>query len=441
MRTYSASLPAQPTYTVHPYVALLALSLPITSFVLLPSVQGTTPGYMLSLALLIPWICLPIIGGSATNRFYATLLLFGGMFLAYVAIGQLFMAISRPIDPVDFFRMPLMDSRDTAMVLRGSLFTQSLYLLAALCAFALFRSAYKPAWDRYLLGGAVLLGAYGVYELIYFLVTGTNGDFVTNRKFGLDNEVPGSLFQTMHIGPVELVRLKSLTGEPSMYAFTILPFWIYALHNGYRRLHWFLLATLILSTSTTAFLGITFYLLVRLALRRTRDLWIALLVIAAIIIVTLMWLYGNAWIEKVFRLLVGDKIAARDVSGSLRLANAIAVMNVYEALPWPSQLFGIGFGYVRSTDFLTTLLINTGLIGLLVWTALFAVPIIFLGRSDREIGLRCALAVAFLTSMISVPEFAYLSSWVFLGIAYHALTSRRGSSIPHPTAQAMEQGA
>jgi hypothetical protein len=425
MKTSGAAIAAaRPTYAVHPYIVLWALSLPITSFLLAPSIQGTTPGYLLSLSFLIPLVSVVVVGEQASQRFYATLFLLSSLFVAYVAVGQLLLAISPPIDPVDFYRMPLIDSRDPAMVLRESMFTQSVYLLAALCAFALLRAAYQSAWDRYLIGGAVLLGTYGVYELLYFLATGTNGDFVTNRRFGLDNEVPGSLFQTMHVGPVELLRLKSLTGEPSMYAFTVLPFWIYALHSGYRRLHWFLLATLLLSTSTTAFIGLAVYALIRLAFRGARDMWFVLALIAGAVAVVLMWLYGNEFVEKIFRIFVGDKITARDVSGSLRLANATAVMTVYEALPWTSQLFGIGFGYVRSTDFLTTLLINTGLFGLLAYTTLFIIPITQLGRSGREVGLRAALTVIFVTSMISVPEFAYLSSWVFLGMAYHALATR-----------------
>lgn len=430
---------AQPGYTVHPYAALLALLLPITSFLLVPSVQGTTPGYLLSLGLLVPWISFVVMGTAAASRFYTNVFLFGGIFVAYVSVGQLVMAMSPPIDQVAFFSMPLMDSRDTAMVLRGSLFTQAIYLLAAICAFSFFRTAYKPSWDRYVLGGAVLLGAYGVYEFLFFLVTGGNGDFLTNRTFGLDSEVPGSLFQTMPVGPVEVLRLKSLTGEPSMYAFTVLPFWIYALHSGHRRLHWFLLTTLLLSTSTTAFTGIAVYLLVRLTLRGTRDMWLVLAILLGFAVFVVAWLYGNELPEELFRAFVSDKISARDVSGSLRLANATAVMSVFEALPWMSQLFGIGFGYVRSSDFLTTLLINTGVFGLLAYVALFVIPILRLGQSSREIGLRAALCVVLFTSMISVPEFAYLSSWVFLGIAYHALSqapsrgaqSRRLNPVDH----------
>jgi O-Antigen ligase len=415
----------QPGYTVHPYAVLLSLLLPITSFLVVPSVQGTTPGYLLSLGLLVPWVSLIVMGAAAASRFYTTVFLFGGIFAAYVSVGQLVMAMSPPIDQVAFFSMPLMDSRDTEMVLRGSLFTQAVYLLAAICAFSFFRTAYQPGWDRYVLGGAVLLGAYGVYEFLFFLVTGGNGDFLTNRTFGLDNEVPGSLFQTMPVGPIELLRLKSLTGEPSMYAFTVLPFWIYALHTGHRRLHWFLLVTLLLSTSTTAFTGLAVYLLVRLILRGTRDIWLVLAVLLGFAVLVIVWLYGNELVENLFRVFVSDKIAARDVSGSLRLANATAVMSVFEALPWMSQLFGIGFGYVRSSDFLTTLLINTGVFGLIAYTALFVIPIMRLGNSSREIGLRAALSVVLFTSMISVPEFAYLSSWVFLGIAYHALSPAR----------------
>jgi hypothetical protein len=429
----STDLGAGPTDAVSPYVMALALGLPVTSVLLIPGIQGTTLGYLLALGLLVPVVTVWVIGTQQASRYFGLLVLILCGFASYTAIAQFLLASSPPIDPVLFQRMPLMDSRDGSLVLRGSMFSQSIYLLAALSVFALIRVAYQPNWDAYLVGGAVALAAYGLWELLFFLATGSNGDFLTNRTFGDDIETPGSLFQTLHIGPIELPRVKSLTGEPSMFAFTMLPFWIYAVHTG-RRVHWFLLAMLLLSTSTTAFMGITAYLALRFVLRGGRDCAIALVFLVGAVVVLMLWMYGNEAVTHAFNTLIGDKLAARDNSGSVRLGNATAVLNVYMQLPVASQLFGIGFGYVRSTDFLTTLLINVGLLGLLGYIMLFAVPVIRLGNSAREVGLRCALAVVWLTSMISVPEFAYLSSWVFLGLGYHALAERRRKQLQAETA-------
>jgi hypothetical protein len=410
------------------YFCIWALVLPVTSVLLVPSIQGTTLAYIMALLLLMPWVNVLVLGGSLTNRFYGELAFIGALFVGLTVASQLVLAIYDPLDPVLFGRVPLLDSEDDALLLRTSLFTQSIYFLAAICTFLFVKLRYTPAWDHWLLAGAVLLGLYGLYEVIFFLLMGSNGDFLTNRTFGAARDSPGSLFQTMQLGPIEMPRLKSLTGEPSMYAFTILPFWIYALHT---RRHWvqlFLLATLLLSTSTTAFVGMAVYLVVRFVFSRGRDPLSIAAIVLFVLGVAALWLFGNEFVEKVFNALIGNKIAARDASGSERLGNTTAVMNLYESLPLASQLFGVGFGYVRSTDFVSTLLVNTGVIGLLAFSALYLYPVFKLGRTEREIGLRAALLVIFVTAMISVPEFAYLSSWLFLGIAYHQLHWVRASA-------------
>ncbi len=405
------------------YLRIWALVLPITSVLLVPSIQGTTPGHVLTLLLLLPWIGAVVLREQAP-RFYADLGLWLLFVIGFTAAGQLALAITDPLDTLQFFRMPLMDGQDLSLLLRGSMFTQGLYLLAALAAFVFVKLTYQPRWDRWLLGGALLLAAYGFYEGAYFLATGDNGDFLSNRTFGNDRSVSGSLFQTMQIGPVQLLRLKSLTGEPSMYAFTILPFWIYALHTGRQKTQLVLLASLLLSTSTTAFLGIAAYAVLRVVLRAGRDPLLLLAVVGAAVIAALL-VGGNEYVLKAYDLFIGNKLAARDVSGMERLSNSLNVLGMWADLPLVNQLLGIGFGVVRSTDFFSTMLLNTGALGLVAFVALFAWPICRLRSGELETGLRLALAVVFLTAMVSVPEFAYLSSWLFLGMAYHQLALAR----------------
>lgn len=405
------------------YVALWALVLPITSVLVVPSIQGTTPGYLLTLMLLLPWVAAVAMREHAP-RYYADLGLLLMLVVGFTAAGQLALALTDPLDTLQFFRLPLVDNQDLSMILRDSMFTQGLYLLTTLCAFVFVKLAYQPSWDRWLLGGALLLAGYGLYEWFYFLLTKENGDFLSNRTFGNDRTVSGSLFQTMQIGPIELLRLKSLTGEPSMYAFTILPFWIYALHTGRRKTQLVLLATLLLSTSTTAIIGIGAYLALRVVLRGGRDPLLLLGVVAAMVAAAL-WIGGNEQIVKVYNLFIGNKLAARDVSGMERLSNSMSVLSLWWELPWINQWLGVGFGVVRSTDFFSTLLFNTGILGFTGFLALFAWPIFRLGHGELETGLRLALVVIFLTAMVSVPEFAYLSSWLFLGMAYHQLALAR----------------
>lgn len=156
----------------------------------------------------------------------------------------------------------LVNPFDERLFLRKTLFTQSIYLFAGFLTFLYIKFCYKTTWDKYLFIGALLLAFYGIYEIVFFSIFGETGDFLSNRTFGHGDQESklGSYFQTTSIGIMSIMRLKSLTGEPSMYAFSILPFCIYALHTEKYKIAYLLFATLLLSTSTTAILGIILYL-------------------------------------------------------------------------------------------------------------------------------------------------------------------------------------
>ncbi|MGI0025154.1 MAG: hypothetical protein ACREA4_08425, partial [Nitrososphaera sp.] len=215
------------------YFAVWAIVLPITSIVLLPSIQGTTPAYLFALAAITPPVSLLVIPKEKILPFYYDLALASFGFVALNALAQLSLAFST----ITYFPLSLPLSAtldaDHSILMRKSMFTQSLYLLAGASTFFFVKHLYCEKWDNYFVVGAAILGLYGVYECVYFLATGHGGDFLSNRTFGgekfFGEPHPGSRFQTIRLGPFTVQRLKSLTGEPSMYAFTILPFWIYAL--------------------------------------------------------------------------------------------------------------------------------------------------------------------------------------------------------------------
>jgi hypothetical protein len=86
-------------------------------------------------------------------------------------------------------------------------------------------------------------------------------------------------------------------------------------------------------------------------------------------------------------------------------------MSVFE------KLFGIGFGTVRSTDFISTLLVNTGIIGLLIFLFIFLRPLIG-GNYGIDVYLRTSLVFLFICMLLAVPEFSFLTVWFVLGFAY-----------------------
>lgn len=409
------------------YFAAWAIVLPITSVVLLPSIQGTTPGYLFALAAISPPVSLFIIPREKILPFFYDLALASFWFVTLTALAQLSLAFSS----ITYFPLglPLVDSldTDTSILMRKTMFTQSLYLLAGASLFFFVKHLYCEKWDKYFFVGATVLGFYGVYECVYFLVMGGSGDFLSNRSFDsgqLFGEThTGSWFQTIHLGPLTLQRLKSLTGEPSMYAFTILPFWIYAFHTKRTAVQGFLLITLIMSTTTTAVLGICTYLLLRLKYYGLADKFVCL-VGGMLIVLLAMGLFGNEYILSAYTQLIEDKVTAENPSGAGRLAAFLTSWEYYLDLPLANQLFGVGYGYIRSNDLLSTSLVNLGIIGFLLITCIFIYPAVKLGRTQREVGIKASLIVIFVTMIFSKPNFGFLSIFLFLGIAYNEINKR-----------------
>ncbi|MES2354981.1 MAG: hypothetical protein V4568_11395 [Pseudomonadota bacterium] len=422
------------------YFPLWALVLPITSILILPGLQGTTPGNMFAILLLAPGMAAVTIGFAGAQNFYRDLMKFAMIYVSLNAIAQLGLAT---LDFPGFGTAQLVDPYDRSVLLRGTMFSQSLYLLTAVVTFTFVRHAYRPAWDKWLLAGAALLACYGLYEVVWFAATGINGDFLSNRRFG-EGGYSGSQFQPMALGPLVTLRLKGLTGEPSMYAFTILPFWIYALHTGRKFIHPLLLGTLLLSLSTTAFIGIGLYCLLRVWFLRGRDKFtITLLVVGllgALVAATLGY-QGNPVILKTFNALFSEKLTAQHGSGEDRFQSFLSALHLFLSLPWLNKLFGVGFGYIRSPDFFSTLLVNMGIIGMLIFLFLFLLPVFKLGNSYRELGIKAALLVVTAAALTSVPEYSYLSTWLFLGIAYHALRQMREQDASSSSRREMAQPA
>ncbi|MCI0564434.1 MAG: hypothetical protein MN733_38675, partial [Nitrososphaera sp.] len=356
------------------YFAAWAIVLPITSIVVLPSIQGTTPGYLFALAAIAPPVSMLIIPKKKILPLFYDLALASFGFVAFNALAQLSLAFST----ITYFplTLPLVDSLDTdsTVLMRKTMFTQSLYLLTGASTFYFVKHLYCEKWDKYFFAGATILGIYGVYECVYFLATGESGDFLSNRSFEsgqlFGDTHTGSWFQAIHLGPLTLQRLKSLTGEPSMYAFTILPFWIYALHTKRTAVQWFLFITLIMSATTTAVLGISTYLLIRLMYYGLLDR-VVFVMGSIFIFLVAMGLFGNEYILSAYTQLIEDKVTAEDRSGTGRLSAFTTSLEFFRDLPLANQLFGLGYGYIRSNDLLSTSLVNLGIIGSLLVTCLF----------------------------------------------------------------------
>jgi hypothetical protein len=112
--------------------------MPITSLLIVPSIQGTIPAYLMafaSLALVLPsrenaWF------ESQRARYLSAALLVAGIWLLLFCGSQLAHIIS---DRHDFGDLSLIRDEDRRILLRPALFTQTLYLSACICTALFFR--------------------------------------------------------------------------------------------------------------------------------------------------------------------------------------------------------------------------------------------------------------------------------------------------------------
>ena len=412
--TYQGSIAEQTPIDI--FFKCWALVLPVTSVLIFPSVQGTTPAYMMAF-LSIPLILLTARFREIKQYVYVALLIMVG-YITLNLCSQFFLAV---YGNMDLTTLPLVDplAFSRKFVLRPTLFTQSLYLAACVLTFLFVYQWYNPSWDPYIFAGILLLVTYGFYEVFYYRLTGTSGDFLSNRVF--NERYFGSSTQLIELAGVRLLRMKSLTGEASMFAFTVLPYWVFAIHKRRYIIAGILTLALLFSTSTTALLGITTYIIFLIFSRKIDWKYLAagaggLLIVTVVKFDTVYSILNELVLKKLF---------AISISGGVRLSNFFESLTFWWEAPLPTKIFGLGFGYIRSTDFFTTALVNNGLIGLSIYLLVFTYPILALGKGPKKFSLKATLAILLVTMLIAVTEYTYLTTWMFLGMAYHYLSADR----------------
>jgi hypothetical protein len=410
------------------YFMLWALVMPITSVLVVPSIQGTTAAYLMC------FLSLPLVlgfGGAGRARYARFLCAAAATWTFMFLVAQL--ADATVASEPDFAKVVLVDGNDpTAFVMRMSMFTQSIYLAAVVLYAAYIYIYYKPSWDRWLLVAATFCALYGLFELAYFAVTGQPGDFVSNRTFGepgvgagRNGTVNGSLFQTSVIGGYTIARLKSLTGEPSMYSMSMLPFWIYFNATSKRRWPvWVLGVSLILTTSTTALVGYVVYL----AIRATKLQFNPVKAMIGLLVLCLAGYFARNYIADFYQVTIIGKLDGSSISETERSGYFGASMDMWLHGSLANQLFGVGFGYIRSTDLFSTLLVNTGVIGTALVTTIMLYPAFRLDWGPQGMALRQCCVATWVMMMASVPEFAYLAPWTFILIAYNRLYRMRSTA-------------
>lgn len=379
--------------------------IPITSFVLMPSVKGSLISYIL--AFITPFIILFRVK-NFFKKYIMQFLFFLFIWISFFCLSQL----GNLIWHINLTNLILVSTENIDYKLfRNSLYTQSLYLLPCIMTYLYCKNFYKPIWDKWISYSGFIFVIIGLLKFfIYFFTNGsTDGDFLTNREYGEGGT--NSLFQYINILGLSLVRIQSLTGEPSMYSFIVLPYLIFFFYKNEYWKAFITIISIILSFSSTGFIGLFIYFLLYIIYNKKKNYKIVVVMFIPCII--LYYLFFE-YIGDILNFTFFDKMSSG--SGIERSGNIYDNLLYWYDLDFWHMLVGIGFGYIRSTDLFTTLLVNIGAIGLFLWIIFTLKNFKIRLRKENDFYTNAILLLMFITSMISVPEFSFLSMWMFLGI-------------------------
>jgi hypothetical protein len=400
------------------FIALWCLLMPVTSFLLIPSAQGTIPAYVLAFASVFFVFVSRDEAQPSIQRinYFKVAILMAGIWLLLVCGSQLGHLVSNRHDFGDMF---LNNPSDTRVVFRSVLFTQTLYLAACLCIALFFRFFFRAEWMRYVLWGAWLLAIYGIYEWLYFLIVGQPGDFLANRTYGEDLHT-ASWSQAIQVGPLSLLRIKSTFGEPSFFSAAVIPYLFLALEYKRKWLSAALFFCVVFSTSTSAFIGFPFAVIIYSLFQRKLSPSIVLIILSFVAaLATLYFAFPDTY-DSIFT----AKLNAGNTSGDLHQEALQATNETVKTFTVMNHLFGIGFGYYYGSVF-SAVLINTGWIGAIVYFYGFLKPTILLRSDNGGLALRVGVATIFFLYCINVSELFLPTTWMFLGLAYRQLDQQK----------------
>lgn len=400
---------------IYRYFKIWSIFIPITSVVIFPSIKGTLPSYIL--AFLSPLLLAAIL--RQKDFFSYSAYLFKGVYIFSFLV--LLSQLGNLIFPINInLYSVLNDTSDTdSIFFRSSLLTQSMYLIPCFLLYTYSKFFYRIEWDRWINTSAFIFAGIGLLKWLIFIATGgsTDGDFLTNRTYGQDGV--NNLYQNLYILGQHLARVQSLTGEPSNFALIMVPLFFFMLSSQYRNKLAILLTfvSIFLSASATAFLGLftgTVYYAV--AQKENYHITVSKLFFIAILvgIFFLFYYWNHDWINEYLDFILFSKMQSG--SADERLGFMGNNLDIWLTTDLWHQLFGIGFGVVRSTDLFSTFLVNIGIVGLFASILFWFYDYKIFPRKKLDIYQNMIILSSFFMAMVSVPEFSFMSIWLLLGI-------------------------
>jgi len=392
---------------------LILLSLSCSTFLVIPNIQGT----------LIPLMLLPIflLTSSHLNkigffRFFSQSFLFLFIYGIYQTLIIFISSNSHPADWMSDSGLILINQLDASLSFKSSTITQSIYLFSGVLFFFLCKNFGNESWTRMAIFGSAFTSLIGIAEVALTFITRTPQQFLYNRFFFNSGDVLNSaLTQYFNLGGVSIKRLDGLSLEASMFAIVTIPFLYLAYQRKMTISTYVILLATVLTFSSTAYLGLLgFAYLVLKNQRKGSAIGRVIFYTSSLLAIPLFYSLLNT----LFTSLFVNKVEQSNLSGVERSANFLNSFQFYfKDMTIFEKIFGIGFGTIRSTDFISTLFVNSGILGLIIFLFLFLRPVI---RSTLRENLPLLLCLVFLTvgMLIAVPEFSFPSIWFVLGLAY-----------------------
>lgn len=180
-----------------------------------------------------------------------------------------------------------------------------------------------------------------------------------------------------------------------------------------------------LSGSSSAWFGVVFWIvfsLIRGLVRslhkrsyqnsRRRFLAVAIILVAAIIFFAVSWPALSAEFAKIGEKF--DSLSQPDAQGNIR--GPIFWLNWKAFLHSP--LTGLGFGSVRSAELTTTMLANSGVIGMALYLTSWIPSCVRLSRDRDNDSLVTYVVIYNAIMFIAVPEPYYLTIWAMYALMY-----------------------
>lgn len=404
------------------YFILWSFFIPATTLTISSQIPGSLVSYVFAV---ISPIIVFFTEKKIRGKYFFTLILMLSIFVFLTCISQLF----NEINNITLQGLFLLSNESlTEKVFRTSLITQSLYLIIGFLMFIYSKFFYNEKWDKWIVYSGVFFAAYGLYEFILFLTCGINGDFLSNRNYTQTGGAP-LIAQDFVVSGIAIKRIDSLAMEPSMFAFTLLPYVIFSYYKCKKFFSIFWGIVMLLSTSTTAYLGVFVIMIYNLFFNKNilknKKILISILFIVGITYVVLY-----KYIYDVMEIMIINKLMPIvDFDGSVNLAGAGSGMerlsNIFNSIDyWCSldimhMLFGIGFGVHRSTDLFGTFLVNIGIIGSIIFFIINFRYFKIKNKSKLDDMNNLIILTMYIIMMVSVPEYSFLSYWLFLGIVYN----------------------